>query len=207
MELEQYKSSAFEIFDRLLRAMRSPEGYVHPQSLLCCIGSLAGYSCQQDVRKLFMTEGVQEEDVFTVFTDKSGRKYFYGDIIDEKLVGNNYSVWSFTAGVLKKYNEPFTDVGEMLRYTAANAGGAKLWQNKKLYHRRNCPKLYKASLATASAYSAEVSRQGRASHSFRALHTKSHDDLQKRSVTFRVRKNNNGKRLDRGKGGLQGLVR
>lgn len=124
MELEQYKSSAFEIFDRLLRAMRSPEGYVHPQSLLCCIGSLAGYSCQQDVRKLFMTEGVQEEDVFTVFTDKSCRKYFYGDIIDEKLVGNNYSVWSFTAGVLKKYNEPFTDVGEMLRYTAANAGGA-----------------------------------------------------------------------------------
>lgn len=86
MELEQYKSSAFEIFDRLLRAMRSPEGYVHPQSLLCCIGSLAGYSCQQDVRKLFMTEGVKEEDVFTVFTDKSGRKYFYGDIIDEKLV-------------------------------------------------------------------------------------------------------------------------
>ena len=71
-----------------------------------------------------MTEGVKEEDVFTVFTDKSGRKYFYGDIIDEKLVGNNYSVWSFTAGVLKKYNEPFTDVGEMLRYTAANAGGA-----------------------------------------------------------------------------------
>lgn len=38
-------------------------------------------------------------------------------------MGNNYSVWSFTAGVLKKYNEPFTDVGEMLRYTAANAGG------------------------------------------------------------------------------------
>ena len=64
MELEQYKSSAFEIFDRLLRAMRSPEGYVHPQSLLCCIGSLASYSCQQDVRKLFMTEGVKEEDVF-----------------------------------------------------------------------------------------------------------------------------------------------
>ena len=25
--------------------------------------------------------------------------------------------------MLKKYNEPFTDVGEMLRYTAANAGG------------------------------------------------------------------------------------
>ena len=55
-----------------------------------------------------MTEGVKEEDVFTVFTDKLGRKYFYGDIIDEKLVGNNYSVWSFTAGVLQKYNEPFT---------------------------------------------------------------------------------------------------
>ena len=178
MELEQYKSSAFEIFDRLLRAMRSPEGYVHPQSLLCCIGSLAGYSCQHDVRKLFMTEGVKEDDVFTVFTDKSGRKYFYGDIIDEKLVGNNYSVWSFTAGVLQKYNEPFTDVGEMLRYTAANAGGASF-----------------------------VSRQGRASHSFRTLHTKSHDDLQKRSVAFGVCKNNNGKRLDRCKGGLQGLVR
>lgn len=112
MELEQYKSSAFEIFDRLLRAMRSPEGYVHPQSLLCCIGSLAGYSCQQDVRKLFMTEGVQEEDVFTVFTDKSGRKYFYGDIIDEKLVGNNYSVWSFTAGVLKNITSLLRTLGK-----------------------------------------------------------------------------------------------
>ena len=200
MELEQYKSSAFEIFDRLLRAMRSPEGYVHPQSLLCCIGSLAGYSCQQDVRKLFMTEGVKEEDVFTVFADKSGRKYFYGDIIDEKLVGNNYSVWSFTAGVLQKYNEPFTDVGEMLRYTAANAGGAS-------FGKINCPKLYKASLATASAYSAEVSRQGRASHSFRTLHTKSHDDLQKRSFAFRMCKDSNGERSYGGKGGLQGLVR
>lgn len=112
MELEQYKSSAFEIFDRLLRAMRSPEGYVHPQSLLCCIGSLAGYSCQQDVRRLFMTEGVQEEDVFTVFTDKSGRKYFYGDIIDEKLVGNNYSVWSFTAGVLKNITSLLRTLGK-----------------------------------------------------------------------------------------------
>jgi len=75
-----------------------------------------------------MTEGVQEEDVFTVFTDKSGRKYFYGDIIDEKLVGNNYSVWSFTAGVLQKYNEPFTDVGEMLRLHCGKRRGRKLWQ-------------------------------------------------------------------------------
>lgn len=123
MELEKYKGSAFEIFDRLLRAMRSPEGYVHPQSLLCCIGSLAGFACQEDVRRLFLTEGVGEEDVFTVFADKLGRKYFYGDIVDEKLVGNNYSVWSFVAGVLQRYEEPFTDVGEMLRYTAANAGG------------------------------------------------------------------------------------
>ena len=131
MELEQYKSSAFEIFDRLLRAMRSPEGYVHPQSLLCCIGSLAGYSCQQDVRKLFMTEGVKEEDVFTVFTDKSGRKYFYGDIIDEKLVGNNYSVWSFTAGVLRAFYGRWGNAPLHCR----KRRGRKLWQNKKLYHR------------------------------------------------------------------------
>lgn len=126
MELEQYKSSAFEIFDRLLRAMRSPEGYVHPQSLLCCIGSLAGYSCQQDVRKLFMTEGVKEEDVFTVFTDKSGRKYFYGDIIDEKLVGNNYSVWSFTAGVLKNITSLLQTLGKCSATLRQTQGGRAL---------------------------------------------------------------------------------
>lgn len=89
-----------------------------------------------------------------------GRKYFYGDIIDEKLVGNNYSVWSFTAGVLQKYNEPFTDVGEMLRYTAANAGGASFGKIRNCTTGETCPKLYKASLATASAYSAEVSQAG-----------------------------------------------
>lgn len=126
MELEQYKSSAFEIFDRLLRAMRSPEGYVHPQSLLCCIGSLAGYSCQQDVRKLFMTDGVKEEDVFTVFTDKSGRKYFYGDIIDEKLVGNNYSVWSFAAGVLKNITSLLRTLGKCYATLRQTQGGRAL---------------------------------------------------------------------------------
>ena len=207
MELEQYKSSAFEIFDRLLRAMRSPEGYVHPQSLLCCIGSLAGYSCQQDVRKLFMTEGVKEEDVFTVFTDKLGRKY-------STVISLTKSLWAITTqcGLLpqecfKNITRPFTDVGGNAPLHCGKRRGRKLWQNKKLYHRRNCPKLYKASLATASAYSAEVSRQGRASHSFRTLHTKSHDDLQKRSFTFRMCKDSNGECSYGGKGGLQGLVR
>lgn len=121
--LEKYKKSAAEIFDRLVIAMKSPEGYVHPQSLLCCIGSLAGFSCQEDVRRLYLNADTAEQDVFTVFEDKAGRKYFYGDIIDQLLVGNTYSVWAFTAGVLKRLEEPYTDVGEMLRYTAANAGG------------------------------------------------------------------------------------
>lgn len=126
METEKYKQSANEILNRLLYSMKSPEGYVHPQSLLCCIGSLAGYSCQEDVRRIYTEDkGLSEEDVFTVFTDKSGNKYFYGDMIDSLLTGNDHSIWSFTGGVLYKLGEPFTDVGEILRYTAATAGSEK----------------------------------------------------------------------------------
>lgn len=108
MELEQYKSSAFEIFDRLLRAMRSPEGYVHPQSLLCCIGSLAGYSCQQDVRKLFMTEGVQEEDVFTVFTDKSAESI-------STAISLTKSLWAITTQCGLLPQECFKNITSLLR--------------------------------------------------------------------------------------------
>lgn len=134
MDLTSIQKGANEIFVRLINSMKSGEGYVHPQSLLCCIGSLAGYACQYDVRMLYMKQkGLAEDTVFTVMQDKQGRNFFLGDLLNEPLVNEKYSVGSFVGGALKQLNVPMIDLNDIFRYVSYVAGGEQFGKV------RSCP--------------------------------------------------------------------
>src|ERR1041385_2851028 len=59
---------------------------VHIETLLCALGSLAGYSCQASVRELLVKQGGEpEEKVFVIANGKDGKKYFFGDALNKPL--------------------------------------------------------------------------------------------------------------------------
>ena len=124
MDITKYQKAADEILDRLINAMRGGRAEIHPQSLICAVGALAGYSCQKDVRVMFMKKnGLSEDKVFTIMTDKQGRKFYFGDLINEPLVNEKYSVWSMIGGAVKKRGGTLPDVNDIFRYISYTAGG------------------------------------------------------------------------------------
>ena len=124
MDITKYQKAADEILDRLINAMRGGRAEIHPQSLICAVGALAGYSCQKDVRVMFMKKnGLSEDKVFTIMTDKQGRKFYFGDLINEPLVNEKYSVWSMIGGAVKQHGGKLPDVNDIFRYISYTVGG------------------------------------------------------------------------------------
>ena len=124
MDTEKLKKGADAVLDRLINAMRGAGGEIHPQSLVCAVGSLAGYACQKDVRVIYMKQrGFPEDKIFTVMTDKSGRKVFFGDLLNEPLVNDKYSVWSMIGGAVKQRGGSLPDVNDIFRYISYVVGG------------------------------------------------------------------------------------
>lgn len=124
MDIAKLQKGADLVLDRLINAMRGGQAEIHPQSLVCAVGALAGYACQKDVRELFMKKhGFTEDKIFTVMTDKQGRKYFFGDLLNEPLVNEKYSVWSMIGGAVKQRSGSLPDVNDIFRYISYTVGG------------------------------------------------------------------------------------
>lgn len=124
MDIEKLQKGALAVLDRIVKAMTGSSGEIHPQSLLCAVGSLAGYACQQDVREKFVYEKKLPEDkVFTVIQDKQGRNFYFGDLLDELLARDKYSVWAFVGGALEHIGKGLIDINDILRYVSFVAGG------------------------------------------------------------------------------------
>lgn len=126
MDLEKLKKGADEVMDRLVNSMKNPDGSIHPQSLMCAVGSLAGYACQQDIRDDFVIKkGLPEDKVFRVIQDKQGRNFYFGDLIDNLLAGNKYSVLAFVGGALCHIGAKLTGINieDIFRYVSYTAGG------------------------------------------------------------------------------------
>jgi len=124
MDITKLRKGAGEVLERTVNAMKGGTGQVHPQSLLCALGSLAGYACQQDVRNVYMkNKGMAEDTVFTVMENKQGRKFFFGDLLNEPLVNERYSVWSLIGGAVQKAEARLPDVNDIFRYVSYVVGG------------------------------------------------------------------------------------
>ena len=97
---------------------------MHIETLLCALGSLAGYSCQASVRELLVRQGGEpEEKVFLIANGKDGKRYFFGDALNKPLAESRYSVWSLAAGVATHLGcQQPVKVREIFAHVAATVG-------------------------------------------------------------------------------------
>lgn len=157
MDFENLKKGADEILNRLAQAMKNPDGSLHPQSFLCATGSLAGYSCQYDIRNEYVRgKGLTEDNVFMIVRDKQGNKFYFGELLDNLLAGDRFSVTSFVGGALENAGVKLPDVQDIFRYVSFSAGGEMFGKV------RSCPTgetmdgylkiLWKPLLPTAEKY-------------------------------------------------------
>ncbi len=118
-----YKKCADELFARLMLGLKSPDGSLHPQSFLCALGSLAGYACQQDVINEYVRgKGLAPESVFDIIPSKSGEKFFFSELVDNKLAGDDHSVWTYVSAVLVRADAAAPDVKEIFEHSIKSCG-------------------------------------------------------------------------------------
>ena len=121
-----YKKCADELFARLMLGLKSSDGSLHPQSFLCCLGSLAGYACKQDVINEYVKgKGINAGDVFDIIPSKSGEKFYFSELVDDKLAGDNHSVWTYVSAVLVRAEAKAPDIKEIFEHAVRSCGSAE----------------------------------------------------------------------------------
>lgn len=117
------KIGSKEVFNRLINGMKDSRG-VHIESLMCILGSLAGYSCQASLRREFIEiKGLAENQVFVIIEDKDKNKYYFGDLINQPLVASKFSVWALAAGIVHSMGiEKMMDIREIFEYVTKTVG-------------------------------------------------------------------------------------
>jgi hypothetical protein len=111
-----------EIFQRLLDGMKSSKG-VHIESLLCALGALAGYACQANLRAQALAKGMPETAPFQTVGTKDGKKYFFGDPLNDALAGPQYSVWGLVGGAAQHIGaKELPDLNEIFQHSSSVPG-------------------------------------------------------------------------------------
>ncbi|WP_155920625.1 hypothetical protein [Methylobacter luteus] len=117
------KLGAKEVFQLLLNGMKSEKG-VHIESLLCALGALAGYSCQASLRAQALAKGLPETAAFQILDSKDGKRYFFGDPLNNALAGSQYSVWGLAGGAAQHAGaKQLPDLNEIFQHTSSVLGG------------------------------------------------------------------------------------
>ena len=112
-----------EVNQRLLNAMKNEKGGVHVESLLCALGALAGYACQANLRAQALEKGMSETAAFMVVEATDGKKYFFGDPLNQVLAESQYSVWGLAAGAAQHNGcSPLPDIAEMFSHVTSTVG-------------------------------------------------------------------------------------
>ena len=121
-----YKKCADELFARLMLGLKNPDGSLHPQSFLCALGSLAGYACKCDVIDEYVRgKGLAAGDVFDIVPSKSGEKFYFSELTDDKLAGDDHSLWTYVSAVLVKAEAQAPDVSEIFEHAVKSCGSAE----------------------------------------------------------------------------------
>jgi hypothetical protein len=115
------KIGADYVLNNLIEMLKDDRG-VHIETLLCIIGSLAGYSCQICAREQNTLDGLEETANFTIVAGTNGEKYFYGDALNKYIAEDKYSIWSLAAGAVNSLNKPIPDINEIFEYVSKVVG-------------------------------------------------------------------------------------
>src|SRR5262245_12694733 len=95
---------------RIWGALQDDAG-IHPESLLTCVGALAGYACQWSVREALTTEAARD-----------GRLYVYGDALNRPLTESPLSVRALVRRAVQKCNKPVPDIDAIFRSVGETVG-------------------------------------------------------------------------------------
>lgn len=116
------KVGAEEITHQLMSAMTTEHG-VHIESLLCALGSLAGYSCQAALRAKALAEGKNETAYLVEAQCKNGKVYYLGDALNGLLAESHYSVWGIAAGGAQTAGcSTLLELDEIFKYVIGTMG-------------------------------------------------------------------------------------
>ena len=81
------------------------DGRIHCETLMCVLGSLAGFAALNAVLEEYVKTGkpIPENGFLEVATD-SGEKFFFGDLLNAYIVpqpgGTQHTLWAYVAGAL-----------------------------------------------------------------------------------------------------------
>jgi hypothetical protein len=117
------KIGSQEILQRLLDAGKTERG-VHAESLLCLLGSLAGFACQISVRMGYQLDPAKaKSDPLIRMGGVDGKHYFFGDAINRPLAESQYSVWSLAAATAQDLGcSDLPDINEIFKHATTSAG-------------------------------------------------------------------------------------
>ncbi len=117
------KIGAQEVYHKLTEAMKGADKKgVHAESLLCILGSLAGYSCLASVIEQSVEKGPEAPSEL-LMVSRGGKTYFFGDPITNAMSNNVYSVWDLAARAASGVGcKELIDIHEIYDHTAKSIG-------------------------------------------------------------------------------------
>jgi hypothetical protein len=118
--------AATEIAQYFMKRYSTPAG-PHIESVLSGLGASAGFGCQMAIREAFVKTGkVPEERAFVVVGTKDGKKFYFGDFLNQPLLNTNQiSVWTLVAGGAIKAGSTtnsLPNISEILKHNASTIG-------------------------------------------------------------------------------------
>ena len=107
---------------RIWAALQDENG-IHAESLLTCVGALAGYACQVCVRQSAALPGADRRKYSLVPVENSdGMTYLYGDALNVPLSESPLSVWSFVGRAVQKLDKPLPDIEDIFSHVTQTVG-------------------------------------------------------------------------------------
>lgn len=96
---------------------------IHAESLLTCLGALAGYACQMCVRQTAALPGVDRAKyALTADENHDGTTYVQGDALNESLVESRLSVWALVSRAVRKLGAPLPDIQGIVSHVTQTVG-------------------------------------------------------------------------------------
>jgi hypothetical protein len=96
---------------------------IHAESLLTCLGALAGYACQMCVRETAALPGADPAKYrLTAVDNADGTTHLYGDALNESLVESPLSIWALVGRAVRKLGEPLPDIRAIVSHVTQTVG-------------------------------------------------------------------------------------
>ena len=117
---------ADEILGVLMSAYEDDRG-VHAETILSCLGALAGYASQIAIREALVDTGkLGLEQAFVEIRTRDNQIYYFGDVLNLMLIETERSVWAVVSRAAREAGGgTMPDIREIASHAAATVGTAQ----------------------------------------------------------------------------------